>query len=103
MSKYYLVVNEWNYENNSGREIIGDYDTLEEATNITEKEYNKEYNNFLDNTKGEIYNEACGKVVDNNMNCIGYQLIMSKDENLNIHFTSVIIERDINNPFNIEI
>ena len=103
MSIYYIVVNEWNYENNSGREIIGDYDTLEEATTVAEEEYNYEYNNFLENTKGEIYNEACVKVVDTKGNCIGYQLIMSRDETINIHFTSIIIERDINNPFSIKI
>ena len=103
MSIYYIVVNEWNYENNSGREIIGDFDTLDEAERVAEFQYNEEYENFLQNTKGEIYNEACGKVVDSHMNCIGYQLVMSKDENINIHFTSIIIERDINNPFSIKI
>ena len=28
---YYLVLNEWNYPFESGREILGDFDTLEEA------------------------------------------------------------------------
>jgi hypothetical protein len=103
MSIYYIVVNEWNYETNSGREIIGDYDTREEAEQVAKEEYEKEYDNFLDNTNGEIYRAACGKVVNSKGECIGYELVMSEDETLNIHFTTVIIERDINNSFEIQI
>lgn len=30
-SKYYIVVTEWNYPTDSGRDVIGDFDSMDEA------------------------------------------------------------------------
>lgn len=85
---YYIVINEWNYPTESGRTLIGDYDTLEEAEEVSKNEYEKEYNNFQEVNKGEIYSEACGKTSE------GYMLNSSKYEEENMYFISRIIEID---------
>lgn len=86
--KYYIVINEWNYPTEFGRTLRGDYDTLEEAEEVSKNEYEREYNNFLEVNKGEIYSEACGKT------CEGYMLNSSKHEEENMYFISRIIEID---------
>lgn len=93
MSKYYIVINEWNYPTNSGREIISDYDTLKEARKVAKKEYLDEYDNFLDNTKGKIFREGCG-LVFNLKDCVeSYQLVSSPYDETPFFFRSVILER----------
>jgi hypothetical protein len=84
--KYYLVVNEWNYPDESGRDFVGDYDSKEEAFKASEKEYNREYDIFLEVNKGEIYSEACGE------SDLGYILNSSKFEEENMYFLSRVIE-----------
>lgn len=102
-NKYYIVINEWNYPTDSGRRIIGDFNTRDEAAKIAEKEYEKEKENFLKITNGKMYEPACGMVkierldVDDNqqVECGGYMLNSSIWEEDNIFFHSIIIERDI--------
>jgi len=91
--KYYLVVNEWNYPNESGRDFIGDYDTLIEAAEACFYEYLKEENNFLEANDGEIYEEGCGPIKDKKLNCTGYVINSSSNESENHFFRSIIIER----------
>lgn len=87
---YYIVINEWNYPTESGREFIGDFDTLEEAREASKKEYENEYDNFLD-VNQEVYAEACGEIVDENNSSIGYMLCSSQYEEENKYFWSRII------------
>ena len=84
--KYYIVINEWNYPTESGRTLIGDYDTLEEAEEVSKREYEKEYDNFQEINNWNIYSEACGKTK------FGYMLNSSKYEEENMYFISRIIE-----------
>lgn len=93
--KYYIVVNEWNYPTESGREIIGDYDTLEEAKAVAKEQYNNELANFLEVNKGAIYENACGEIVDQHLNFMGFILCSSQYETENMTFQSIIIEREI--------
>ena len=89
--EYYIVVNEWNYPTESGRVIIGDVDDALEAEAIAKEEYEKEYNNFLDNVSGDIWNEGCGRLVNEYMDCVGYTLRSTDGE---LFFRSTIIKRE---------
>ena len=91
--EYYIVVNEWNYPTESGRELIGDFDTREAASKEAECQYKAEYDNFLDVTHGEIYQMACGKDVNHLGETIGYSLHSSSIEEEDFFFQSVIIKR----------
>lgn len=93
--KYYIVVNEWLYPTESGRDIIGDFDTLEEAEQVAAQQVEEERDNFLLVNNGEIYEQACGKVVDENFNTIGYELMSSQYEEECMFFRSMIIEREV--------
>lgn len=35
--RYYIVVEEWNYPTESGRELVGDYDTMAQALNAAKR------------------------------------------------------------------
>ena len=91
--EYYILVNEWNYPTESGRDIIGDFDTREEAAQEAESQYKAEYDNFLDVNHGEIYQMACGKDVNHLGETIGYSLHSSSIEEEDFFFQSVIIKR----------
>lgn len=88
--KYFIVVDEWNYPTSSGREVIGDYDTLEEAKSVANFEYDNEYSNFIE-VNGETYEEACGEVVGENGESTGFIINSSKNETENMWFYSRII------------
>ena len=104
---YYLVLNEWNYPFESGREFLGDFDTLEEAEQTCKEQYESEIDTFLEATNGEIYEPACGRLVgdtedhfpncnfkfESHTECIGYALHSSPDESEDFFFRSIIIKR----------
>ena len=90
--EYYIVINEWNYPTNSGREFLGDYDIESEAEDIAKQEYEKEYDNFLDNVDGDIWNEGSGRMVNEYMDCEGYVLRSNQKE---LFFRSIIIKREV--------
>lgn len=92
---YFIVVNEWQYPNNTGREIVNDFDTLEEAEIAAETEYQNELDNFLEVNNGEMYREACGKLIDVNYEPIGYVMNSSQHESENMFFRSIIIKREV--------
>jgi len=92
---YFIVVNEWKYPNNTGREIVDDFDTLEEAEIAAETEYQNELDNFLEVNDGEMYREACGKLIDVNYETIGYVINSSQNESENMFFRSIIIKREV--------
>ena len=80
--KYYIIVTEWDYPTESGRDIIDDFNTIEMARRVAKEEVDKECNNFLERNiciKGEI--------IKNN-EIIGYQ-VYTKDGR---YFRSRIIE-----------
>ena len=56
---YYIVMKEWNYPTESGRDFICTCDTLAECEPIVKEEGEKEWNNFLD-VNDDIYSEASG-------------------------------------------
>ena len=92
---YYIVMNEWNYPTESGREFVGDFDSSMDAEFAAMSECNREEDNFLEVNNGEIYREACGAVVDADLNCIGYILCSSQHEEENMFFRSIIIKREV--------
>ena len=49
MSKYYIVVDEWNYPNESGHNIIDDFDTEKDAMECAFNSINFESVNFKNN------------------------------------------------------
>lgn len=49
MNSYYLVVEEWNYPTESGRNILDDFDTESDAMDCALKSANFEKQNFVDN------------------------------------------------------
>lgn len=93
--KYYIVVNEWNYPDDTGWEIIGSFEHLDVAIKETEYQYKAEYDNFLEATDGKIYKDACGSCADYLGKIVGYSLHSSKDELYDHFFRSIIIEREI--------
>lgn len=90
--KYYIVMNEWLYPTESGREYIGDYDTLAMASAMAHFQYEKELPNFLE-VNQEIY--TSGETVDSKGECDGYIIYSSQYEEENMFFRSVIIKREI--------
>lgn len=92
--KYFIVMNEWNYPNESGREYVGDYDTRQDAMNAAYNEYCDEEFNFLDNTDGDMYREACGQTYDEQFQQSGWEYNSFPNETENFFFRSVIIERE---------
>lgn len=92
--KYFIVVCEWNYPTESGRDIIGDYDTRKEAERAAKKEYDDEFDNFQTVTNG-LYREACGPYHDEQGNVEGYQLHSSQWESEDFVFRSEIITREL--------
>lgn len=93
--EYYIVMNEWNYPTELGREFIGDFDDAQDAEYHAKDECEREYDNFLSNTNGEYYREASGRMVDAYGNCEGYILHSSKDESEDFFFRSIIIKREV--------
>lgn len=90
--KYYIVVIEWNYPTESGRDIIDDYDTLEEAREAAKEQYENEFQNFKEVNDGNIYMAACGETVDRHtQECTGFVLNSSEYEDENMWFRSRII------------
>ena len=89
---YYIVMNEWLYPTESGREFIGDYDTLAIAREQAKFEYTNEIDNFLD-VNGEIYTQ--GETVNSKGECEGYIICSSQYEEENMFFRSVIIKREV--------
>ena len=92
--KYYIVMNEWNYPTESGRDFVGDIDTRAEAARIAEAECDKEFDNFQTVTNG-LYREACGVFNNDDGSIAGYALHSSQWENEDFMFRSVIIEREV--------
>jgi hypothetical protein len=93
--KYYIVMNEWNYPTESGRDFVGDYDTREEAVAAAEAEYEKEKDNFFEVTSGGWYNDACGQFNNEDGSIAGFMMHSSQWEDFDIMFRSVIIEREV--------
>ena len=89
--KYYIVVNEWNYPTESGRDFVGDYDTREEAEAEVTIQGDKELENFQEVT-GDLYSEASGLFHDAHLNIWGYALHSSQYESEDFYFVSRIIE-----------
>ena len=54
--KYFIVVEEWNYPYESGREIAEVYDTYEEALEKAKSLCEDEMDNFCDNIGGDCLN-----------------------------------------------
>lgn len=48
---YYIVMEEWNYPCESGRNFVKDYDTFDEAMNCARKRCEEEETNFCENVK----------------------------------------------------
>lgn len=92
--EYYIVMNEWNYPTESGREFIGDFDTSLEAETCAELQCDKELDNFIE-ICGDYYKEGSGRTVDAYLDCTGYVLNSSSDENNNFYFRSIIIKREV--------
>ena len=92
--KYYIVMNEWNYPTESGRDFVGDFDTRHEAVLAAGEEYDKEFDNFQTVTNG-LYREACGVFNNDDGSIAGYALHSSQWENEDFMFRSVIIEREV--------
>ena len=92
---YYLVLIEWNYPFESGYDYIGDFNDVQDAERCAKDEYDREYENFLDVTTGEIYEEASGRMCDAYGNCEGYILHSSPNENEDFFFRSIIITREV--------
>lgn len=92
--EYYIVINEWNYPTESGREFIDDFDTIQEAETCAESECDKELDNFIE-ACGDYYREGSGRTVNEYLDCIGYELNSSSDENNNYFFRSAIIMREV--------
>ena len=102
MKQYIVVTNIWGKKEVTmwlSRDVFSEekeyFDTLEEARQVAKEEYEIEYDIFLNINKGEIYQEACGEIVNNNMKCIGFSLNSSKHESENMFFRSIIIEREV--------
>ena len=91
---YYIVVNEWNYPTESGREYIGDYDTREEAELEVTNQGMDEWDNFL-KVNDDIYREASGLYYNQNMTIAGYCIHSSQHEEEDMYFRSYIIEIDV--------
>ena len=92
--KYYIVMNEWNYPTESGREYVGDYDTREEAVKDAYANWVHEQDNFQEVTNG-WYNEACGVFNNDDGSIAGFQMHSSQWEQEDFMFRSVIIEREV--------
>jgi hypothetical protein len=93
---YYIVVNEWNYPTESGRDIIGDFDTIEEAEQVASQQVEEERDNFLLVNKGEIYEAACGRMIEDFLGpTTCYCLHSSPHEEEDMWFQSIIIKREI--------
>lgn len=90
--KYYIVMNEWLYPTESGREYIDDYDTLAIASVMAKFQYEKELPNFLE-VNSEIYTQ--GECINSKGECEGYLITSSQYEEESMFFRSVIIEREI--------
>lgn len=56
MSKYYIVVEEWNYPCESGRNIVDDFDTYEDALKKCMDMCENEMDNFCHNIGGDCLN-----------------------------------------------
>ena len=54
--KYFVVVEEWNYPCESGRNIVDDFDTYDEALAKSMDMCENEMDNFCDNIKGDCLN-----------------------------------------------
>jgi len=92
---YYIVVNEWNYPTESGRDIIGDFDTIEEAEKVAYSQCSQEMENFAVVNHNEFYEQGSGKIVGEDGECRGYILNSSPHEELNMTFQSIIIKREL--------
>ena len=57
--KYYIVVAEWNYPTETGRETIGDFDSKDEALTRGFELCDSEYDNFYDNCGDPLPPEEC--------------------------------------------
>ena len=93
--KYYIVVNEWKYPTETGREIVGDFDTPEDALYACRTAFSNEYSNFVKVNDGQVYHEASDLVVDDELQPLGYYLCSSPHEEENMFFRSMIITREI--------
>lgn len=88
--KYYIVINEWLYPTESGRDFVGTFDTLEEAVKAAKNEYDVEFQNFRD--MNGVYMAACGEVANSKtMELTGFSLNSSEYEEYNMWFYSKII------------
>ena len=92
--KYFIVMNEWNYPTESGREFVGDYSTEGEAVLAAEAEYNKELDNFQEVTH-DFYSEASGVFNNDDGSIAGFIMHSSQWEEHDFMFRSVIIPREV--------
>lgn len=90
--QYYILINEWNYPTESGREFIGDFDDIEDAEYHAKDECDRELDNFQ-NACGDYHRDGSGKFYDGS--CSGYVMNSSQDETANFFFRSVIIKREV--------
>lgn len=89
---YYILVNEWNYPTESGREIIGDFDDLQDAEYHAKDECEREFDNFQEVCK-DYYRDGSGYFNDGNST--GYIMHSSQDESMDFFFRSVVIRREV--------
>lgn len=89
--KYYIVINEWLYPTESGREIISDYDSRKEAEEEVTTQGMKEYDNFL-KVNEDTYTAACGLYHNQDGSIAGYALHSSQYEEEDMYFRSFIVE-----------
>ena len=92
--EYYLVINEWNYPTESGREFIGDFDDIQEAEYNAKSECEREYENFVD-VCGDYYREGSGRICNAYLDCEGYIMHSSQYEDEDFFFRSAIIKREV--------
>ena len=85
--EYFIVINEWSYPVESGREIVEDFDNIEPAIYQAKSECAIELETFE-----KVCNGHCEvrRMVDNYGNTTGF--ILRKDD---FFFRSVIVKREI--------
>ena len=90
--KYFIVTQEWLYPTESGRDLVGDFDTLEEALEVAKELYEEERDNFLKVNK-TICNMLSGPIMEDE-GIRGY-ILNSTYKPTNSFFRTVVIEREV--------
>lgn len=89
--EYYIVMNEWKYPDDSGREFIGDFDSCLDAEYASKSECAKE----LDSFDAAFGDHEILKGFDSYSEPIGYSLKSSLKEFNEFYFKSSIIKREL--------